>query len=80
MSLVWEDPPPAKGRTSFPRSTRWDELAQVLRERPGAWLRVEVGMREKDAATMRSGLRCRGLEVAMRHLEDGFGVWARVPE
>ena len=78
--LVWEDPPPARGPSSPRRvPTRWAGTLAKLKTRPGTWLRIRRGIREREAQRIRQSLSRHGVQVAVRHLEDGYGCWARWP-
>lgn len=55
--IRWEDPPPARngrGAGGRPLGSRWDEVAETLRDEPGRWaVIVEGTAAQASAATAR---------------------------
>lgn len=75
-NIVWQDPP-ADGRS------RWAEVANALRARPGQWALVASGASSSLATQIRSGRRvafrpARSFEATSRKRPDGkYDIYAR---
>lgn len=79
--IVWEEPPTDAPGLELTRDQMWAKL----RERPGAWARMEQGVRASNAKGIRTRRRREGYEVDVRETtsKDGdapvYGVWGRWP-
>ena len=80
--LRWEEPPPAGHRRPF-RVQAWEQLAEILRARPGRWALVATGSQHTGTAGQIVSARIRCFEPAgsfeaRRRLVDGeVRVYAR---
>jgi hypothetical protein len=82
--------PPTTARSRAISPSKWTEVAEALRERPGEWARVSTHQTEESAKQAASGIRNgnrSGFEpkgtfdaVFGAGNDDDFGVWARYVE
>jgi hypothetical protein len=83
MSVIWEDPPPAKalaerfGRQPSPLRKEADEMLETLRQGEGRWARM-WDLETKDDARKRSNyIGQKGFSFSVRETPYGWSVFGR---